>query len=812
MNRRLLLSIAAGVLLLPASADAAYDLTVSTAPTVNATLTQTTAGGTTQLRATGPGANVQASALEASLQDSSNVVVAPAAAGSEPGNLTIAAPLAAADGRLGISRSLSGTVRIGASILLKAFDVGGEELSTGPPVELDAAQITGTEQVVLGRPLRLLSPTVLRSAGTVALTGVSGPHALEVTAPTTLLRGATGTAQAPLGSLTATGRVQLQGSVRTTGDQTLGPTWLADPSTLTSTGGAVRFTGAIEQTQNTNVGYPLAVSAAGAVRLPAVGATPDGTVPPRSLTVSGASIALEGDVRTRDAQTYSGRTTVPENRVLRGGAVHLQGPVDLAGASRLTVDAGTAGSVGGPLRGAAGAALDLRGAADFALSSPEAPGSVPAPVPVELAGSGRTDVTTPHPNTPFVLRGGTLGGVGPVGAVTTPAGGRIDPGSRPGVPAGVPYAPADLALASLALSPGASLRLDGAPGPRPFDGIRVAGAVDLAGAALDLAPAAGTTVLPGAAVTLVDHAGASPIVGTFAGLPEGSTVVVDGVPLKLSYAGGDGNDVTLTRARSAASVSLTADAPTTVGGEEVRFVARVTPATATGTVVFRDGDRSLGTVAVRDGVAVLRTTELAPGAHSVTAEYGGDGATAPAVSEAVGHTVTTSPSPGGPGGPGPEGPGDPGTGVSDPGASGPGVGAPGPRAPAVPPASPAPSGDGPRAGVPSSAAIRAALRRLTRIRPTAGALRFRQRVPADGSIRWRLTVGGSDVVLAARTGRVRAGDRTVTLRLTAQGRRLLRRTPGARIAVRTELTLASGDRVAVTVTLPRPRAWRVPRH
>ena len=33
--------------------------------------------------------------------------------------------------------------------------------------------------------------------------------------------------------------------------------------------------------------------------------------------------------------------------------------------------------------------------------------------------------------------------------------------------------------------------------------------------------------------------------GTFAGLPEGATVVVAGVPLTISYVGGDGNDVAL---------------------------------------------------------------------------------------------------------------------------------------------------------------------------------------------------------------------------------------------------------------------------
>ena len=38
----------------------------------------------------------------------------------------------------------------------------------------------------------------------------------------------------------------------------------------------------------------------------------------------------------------------------------------------------------------------------------------------------------------------------------------------------------------------------------------------------------------------------APVSGTFAGLPEGSTVSSGGTTWQISYAGGDGNDVTLT--------------------------------------------------------------------------------------------------------------------------------------------------------------------------------------------------------------------------------------------------------------------------
>ena len=45
--------------------------------------------------------------------------------------------------------------------------------------------------------------------------------------------------------------------------------------------------------------------------------------------------------------------------------------------------------------------------------------------------------------------------------------------------------------------------------------------------------------------TIVSNDGADAVTGTFAGLPEGATVVFNGVNLRLSYAGGTGNDITL---------------------------------------------------------------------------------------------------------------------------------------------------------------------------------------------------------------------------------------------------------------------------
>ena len=45
---------------------------------------------------------------------------------------------------------------------------------------------------------------------------------------------------------------------------------------------------------------------------------------------------------------------------------------------------------------------------------------------------------------------------------------------------------------------------------------------------------------------LIDNDGADPVVGTFAGMPEGATLTIAGVPFQISYIAGTGNDVVVT--------------------------------------------------------------------------------------------------------------------------------------------------------------------------------------------------------------------------------------------------------------------------
>ena len=54
------------------------------------------------------------------------------------------------------------------------------------------------------------------------------------------------------------------------------------------------------------------------------------------------------------------------------------------------------------------------------------------------------------------------------------------------------------------------------------------------------------TLTPGTVFTVINNTSANPIAGTFIDLPDGFTFTSNGTTFKVSYEGGDGNDLTLT--------------------------------------------------------------------------------------------------------------------------------------------------------------------------------------------------------------------------------------------------------------------------
>jgi autotransporter-associated beta strand protein len=136
-----------------------------------------------------------------------------------------------------------------------------------------------------------------------------------------------------------------------------------------------------------------------------------------------------------------------------------------------------------------------------------------------------------------LMNGGRLYGDGRLGELIA-LGGFITPGSGlPGVlePKGM----------TLTASATAEFTLYTSQNGIGHDQLRVTGGVNLNNATLEL-EVADTFVPFNGKLTLIDNDGNDPVVGTFAGLPEGMTFARNKRLFRISYTGGTGNDVVVT--------------------------------------------------------------------------------------------------------------------------------------------------------------------------------------------------------------------------------------------------------------------------
>jgi autotransporter-associated beta strand protein len=140
---------------------------------------------------------------------------------------------------------------------------------------------------------------------------------------------------------------------------------------------------------------------------------------------------------------------------------------------------------------------------------------------------------------PTTINGGVLGGTGTVRAVTVTTGG-IAPGASPGLLT---------AIGNVSFATGSflSIELNGPAAGTEYDQLKVNGTVTLNNADLTGTLGTGFTPIAGTQFIIVDNDGVDPISGTFNGLAEGSVAVIGGLPFTVSYIGGTGNDVVLTR-------------------------------------------------------------------------------------------------------------------------------------------------------------------------------------------------------------------------------------------------------------------------
>ena len=89
------------------------------------------------------------------------------------------------------------------------------------------------------------------------------------------------------------------------------------------------------------------------------------------------------------------------------------------------------------------------------------------------------------------------------------------------------------------------------------------------------------------------------------------------------------------------STSLTSTPNPSVVGQVVTFTAVVSSSSGTpvGSVIFFDGSASLGGTSLTNGTAVLSTSSLSPGSHSITAAYQGSGQFEPSTSAVLTQVV-----------------------------------------------------------------------------------------------------------------------------------------------------------------------------
>ncbi|HSY20060.1 MAG TPA: autotransporter-associated beta strand repeat-containing protein [Candidatus Acidoferrales bacterium] len=151
--------------------------------------------------------------------------------------------------------------------------------------------------------------------------------------------------------------------------------------------------------------------------------------------------------------------------------------------------------------------------------------------------SGKVVVNGSQPLIPVAVEAGAvLAGSGTVGAIT--GNGVVAPGNSPGILTG-----GDV---NFSASGSLAVIINGTNAGTGYSQLNVDGTVNLGGAALQLS--LGTAGAVNNQYVIITNDAADVVVGTFAGLPEGSAVVANnGTHLTISYHGGSGNDVVLTQ-------------------------------------------------------------------------------------------------------------------------------------------------------------------------------------------------------------------------------------------------------------------------
>ena len=215
---------------------------------------------------------------------------------------------------------------------------------------------------------------------------------------------------------------------------------------------------------------------------------------------------------------------------------------------------------------------------------------------------GLLTINGSQPASDVTVTGGQLGGIGTIGDLTA-TGGAVGPGESAGI----------LSSGSVSFNSATVfvIEIDGTVAGSGYDVLEVTGTVALGGANLVIAPSiapAGGTVF-----RVIDNDGADVVTGTFAGLAEGAAITEGGATYRVSYAGGDGNDVTLTATGDAVVVAPAALPAMTVSEP---YTVTFTATGGLGPYTF-----SVSAGAVPAGLALNGTTGVLAGTPTTAGDY-----------------------------------------------------------------------------------------------------------------------------------------------------------------------------------------------
>ena len=290
------------------------------------------------------------------------------------------------------------------------------------------------------------------------------------------------------------------------------------------------------------------------------------------VTIAGGTLHLSASNEIADTATItvdSGLFDLAGQAETIGALAGAGGQVSLAGGANLTVAGASTTAAAATITGSGG--LTKTGSGTLTLSAQE---SYTGPTTV-TAGILLVDGSLASGNEVTVAAGATLGGSGTVGSATVD--GVLAPGDGVGI------------LSAGSVTFGASgifsVPINGPVAGADYSQLVAAGPIDLGGATLSIP--VGFTPAGGATFDVLVNVSGLPIGGTFAGLPEGAVFSAGGQSFTISYLGGSGHDVVLTK--NGVPSTTVAAVQINDGGtqrSEVRSIA-VTFSTA---VTFTGGD------------------------------------------------------------------------------------------------------------------------------------------------------------------------------------------------------------------------------